>query len=759
MKTNKINFRLVHGVCLLLYGLAALLAAVETVQAQQAAPHIAYVYPAGGRQGAIFQATIGGQYLEGASKVYISDSGIQIKVGEYSKPMTPKQAMELRDKIQELQKKPKDAEIVKEIAEIRKKLSTFVRMPNLALSEKVILEITIDSDAEPGQRELRLATANGLSNPMVFQVGKLVEFSKKEEKTGGEQQRVNAPGGIREPRSGAPQADMNITLPTIVNGQIMPGEVDRYRFQARKGQQLVVAASARELIPYLADAVPGWFQAAVAIYDSKGNELAYDDHYRFHPDPVLYCKIPKDGEYKLEIRDSLYRGREDFVYRITIGELPFVTSIFPLGGPAGTQTTVALKGWNLSTPKNTMDAKDEGPGIIPLSVSKGILISNHVPFAVDALPECLEQEPNNQPTNAQQVMLPIIVNGRIDKPDNWDIFCFEGYTGEEIVAEVDARKLDSPLDSVLKLTDVNGRQLAYNDDYGDKGAGLSTHQADSLLSAVLPANGKYYLYVGDAQHKGGAEYGYRLRISEPRPDFALRVVPSSINVRGGASIPITVYALRKDGFTDEIAITLKDASKGFALSGARVPAKQDQVRLTLTAPQTPMEVPVNLTLEGRAMIKGQEIIRSAVPAEDMMQAFIYHHLVPEKDLMVAVTGRGRPRAPLKFLGELPVKLPTGGTAPVRFSLPRGPLMNQVQLALSDPPEGISIQNVSSSKEGIILLLHADVGKVKPGLKGNLIIDAFTERIQDPGGDGKQPVNKRRIPLGTLPAIQFEIVKQ
>lgn len=691
--------------------------------------------------------------------MYISGSGIQIKVGEYTKPLSPKQVMELRDKLQELQKKPKDAETLKEIAEIRKKISTFVRMPNSALAEKVTLDVTIDSDAEPGQRELRLATPNGLSNPLVFQVGQLAEFSKKESKSGGEQQRGNAPGGIRELRSSAAEAEMNITLPATVNGQIMPGDVDRYRFQARKGQHLVVAASARELIPYLADAVPGWFQAAVAIYDSKGNELAYDDHYRFHPDPVIYCKIPKDGEYVLEINDSLYRGREDFVYRITLGELPFVTSVFPLGGPAGTLTTVELKGWNLSAPKFTMDAKDKGAGILPLSVRKGVLISNHVPFAIDTLPECLDQEPNNQPANAQQVTLPIIVNGRIDKPGNWDIFRFEGRAGEEIVAEVDARKLDSPLDSVLKLTDADGRQLAYNDDFGDKGAGLSTHQADSLLKVTLPANGRYYIYLGDAQHKGGAEYGYRLRISEPRPDFALRIVPSSINVRAGASIPITVYALRKDGFSDEIALALKDAPKGFALSGSRVPAKQDQVRLTLTTPQTPLEEPINLSFEGSAVIQGQEVIRPAVPAEDMMQAFIYHHLVPSKDLMVAVTGRGRPRAPLKFLGEAPVKLPAGGTAPVRFSLPRGPLMNQVQLTLSDPPEGISIQNSSPSQGGVTLILHADVGKVKPGLTGNLIVDAFTEKTMDPSGDGKQPVNKRRIPLGTLPAIPFEIVKQ
>ena len=71
------------------------------------------------------------------------------------------------------------------------------------------------------------------------------------------------------------------------------------------------------------------------MYDAKGKELAYDDDYRFHPDPVLFFKVPEDGQYVIEIKDAIYRGRPDFVYRIAIGELPFITSIFPLGGRAG----------------------------------------------------------------------------------------------------------------------------------------------------------------------------------------------------------------------------------------------------------------------------------------------------------------------------------------------------------------------------------------------------------------------------------------
>src|ERR1043165_6303601 len=206
----------------------------------------------------------------------------------------------------------------------------------------------------------------------------------------------------------------------------MPGEVDRYRFSGRKGQQLVFITHARALIPYLADAVPGWFQAALTLYDASGKEVAHSDHFHFQPDPVLAYRVPKDGEYVLEIKDALYRGREDFVYRLEAGELPFVTSIFPLGGPAKTRTTVNLQGWNLPTSVLTLEPTVMHPGMLPLSVKNGDILSNQVPFAVDSLPECNEQEPNNSPKTAQSIKLGIIVNGRVSKPGTWDVFQFEG---------------------------------------------------------------------------------------------------------------------------------------------------------------------------------------------------------------------------------------------------------------------------------------------------------------------------------------------
>ena len=651
-----------------LLGLAAALLLAPNLPAQRS-PNIGYIYPAGGRQGATFQAVLSGQFLDGPTNVLISGEGVQATIVEYAKPLNGRQLLLLQDRLRNLRqglsaaKKTNTTVFVlsefntnevreigralaeAEVADLRQKLDNPKnrRPPNPQLGEDVKLKITVAPNAPPGERELRLLTAAGLSNPRVFRVDQLPEFSKKAEISLSGPRNANQPRSARRSNNNSPEKGLRITLPAQVNGQVMPGGVDRYEFTARRGVRLVAAVNARSLIPYIADAVPGWFQATLALYDSKGKELAYADDFRFNPDPVLYYEIPLDGDYALEIKDAIYRGREDFVYRITAGEVPFLTSIFPLGGKAGEQTTVEVKGWNLPTNTLVMDAKNKGPGAYPLSVRQEERVSNPVPFAVDALPEALEQEPNNSPERAQPVTLPIIVNGRIGRPGDRDVFRFEGRAGQEIVAEVYARRLNSPLDSVLKLTDAAGKPLAFNDDHEDKGSGLNTHHADSWLRATLPADGTYYVHLGDAQHKGGPEYAYRLHLRPPRPDFELRLAPSGLTVRGGASTPFTVYALRRDGFSGEIALRLVGAPATFALSTNRVPADKDEVQLTLTVRPMPPKELLSLRLEGRATIQGQEVVRPVVPAEDMMQAFAYRHLVPAQELMVAVRpGGARP---------------------------------------------------------------------------------------------------------------------
>ncbi len=154
-------------------------------RAQQIVPHIGYVYPAGGRQGATFEVTVGGQFLDGVTNAYVSGAGVQARVVEHVKPLTPAQFNDLRDKLKELLDKRAaaakqqrsrggegesqastkvtwTAEDEKMVAEIREKIANFVRRPaNPAIAETVTLQVTMAPDAEPGERELRLGTPLG----------------------------------------------------------------------------------------------------------------------------------------------------------------------------------------------------------------------------------------------------------------------------------------------------------------------------------------------------------------------------------------------------------------------------------------------------------------------------------------------------------------------------------------------------------------------------------------------------------------------
>ena len=61
-------------------------------------------------------------------------------------------------------------------------------------------------------------------------------------------------------------------------------------------------------------------------------------------------------------------------------------------------------------------------------------VSNPVPFALGTIPESLEVEPNNDIKHAQKVTLPAMINGRIDRRGDWDIFQFSGKANASIVA-------------------------------------------------------------------------------------------------------------------------------------------------------------------------------------------------------------------------------------------------------------------------------------------------------------------------------------
>jgi hypothetical protein len=353
------------------------------------------------------------------------------------------------------------------------------------------------------------------------------------------------------------------------------------------------------------------------------------------------------------------------------------------------------------------------------------------------------------------------------------MFRFEARAGEKVAAEVYGRRLNSPLDSLLQLTDASGNVLEWNDDYVLKAEhlhkdtqGLLTHHADSYLMAELPNDGQYCVRLVDSQRHGGQAYGYRLRIAPQGGDFALCVTPSTLSVRTGGIMPIAVHALRKDGFDGEIEVALQDAlpqgtpdgAAGFKLHGARIPAGCDYVRMTLKAPaQAPTE-PVRLQLEGRARIGGRTISHRAVPADDVMQAFLYRHLVPAQALMVFVQKARWGAPPVELAANGPIRIPAGGSAAVQLrAAGRRANFKDVQLELNEPPEGLTLRDVNIVPKGLEFRLEADKDLIQSGFAGNLIVEAFRESVVRQKG-GKPTKQKRRYSIGVFPAIPVQIVQ-
>jgi hypothetical protein len=697
--------------------------------------------------------------------VHISGEGVTAEVVRHIRPLRNKERMEIqkawneaRDRLRKEAKEKKTPmpsrleqyllfhKIAKESGITEAQLEAFDRWRkqrsdpkqqlNPQLEEMLIVRMTVAADAAPGLREVRLTTRNGMSNPVRFEVGMLAETS---EQTDAEDTTTVTEVG---------------KLPVVLNGQIMPGDVDQFRFAGRKGQKLVAAVAARKLVPYLADAVPGWFQATVALYDEHGREVAFADDYHFNPDPVLTCELPADGAYTLEIRDSIYRGREDFVYRVALGELPHVTAAFPLGGPVGKNTPIRLTGWNLPPQANSVTFDPSRRGLVPLTLPFVLAGGRSIHLDADDLPE--QAEPGgdipDEPAEAMAVKLPLVLNGRIDQPGDCDVLRFRASAGQQVVAEVRARALGSPLDALVRITSADGELLAAGDDCEDIGRGLVTHHADPYLRFTAPADGEYLLHLTDTQNAGGPAWGYRLRLSAPRPGFALRIVPSVVNARPGSTVSAQVHALRRDGFDGPIALSLVDAGEGFVLSGGLIPAGIDEIPVTLSLPRKVGKDPQprTLRLAGSAEVDGRTVRREARPAENVMQAFIYHHLVTSPAWIWMPAGSGGWVDWRLAEAEMPLELRPGQKTSLRVTGPRR-RASEVRLALAQPTEGVNLGRVQVEKDDLIVELRAQPDMAEMPSRGNLIIEAYMERKPRRGG-GKA----RRVPLGPLPAIPYVV---
>ena len=107
----------------------------------------------------------------------------------------------------------------------------------------------------------------------------------------------------------APPESQPVLLPASINGRIdAPHDRDNFRFNATKGEALLFRVESQNL-GFPLDAV-------LTLFDDADKQLAESDDTGKKSDPELKWTAPADGTFRVEIRDLLDRGGNNFVYRL-----------------------------------------------------------------------------------------------------------------------------------------------------------------------------------------------------------------------------------------------------------------------------------------------------------------------------------------------------------------------------------------------------------------------------------------------------------
>lgn len=349
----------------------------------QAAPRLNSLFPAGAQVGKMVEVKIQGSDLDGAHTIIVEgDPGIIGKlnagggeVDETHKPVFENncgQCHELRSPSNRSMTGTQWEAVVKRMvrdkgAEIsdddQTKITHYLKSAAKAAGG-MTAELEIAPDAQIGLREIRIVGKNGASTAWPFEVTDVADTVETESNNNFE-------------------AATSIELPIIVNGVVNSGgDEDYFSFEGLKDERCVFNVKA-----YRYNRISQqFFNPTIALFDAQGKELARSNGF-YSLDPLIDYTLPEDGTYYLRIRDLLYRGNPDSVYRLTMGVVPYNTYIYPTGGTIGTTIKTTIGGENLpETDFEVKLPKNQQPGVTLVRTPYGIF-----PFFANEYSEDLER--------------------------------------------------------------------------------------------------------------------------------------------------------------------------------------------------------------------------------------------------------------------------------------------------------------------------------------------------------------------------------
>src|SRR5262249_13821143 len=129
-------------------------------------------------------------------------------------------------------------------------------------------------------------------------------------------------------------------LPCVVVGKVAAESNDYYKITVTAGQRLSFDVLGRRL--------GGPIDPQITLLEAKTGRELPGAHSQDEPGLQTDCRLTytfKDaGDVLIEIRDVSYRGGDDYLYRLRIGDFPCATTPLPMAAKRGTKATVQFGG-------------------------------------------------------------------------------------------------------------------------------------------------------------------------------------------------------------------------------------------------------------------------------------------------------------------------------------------------------------------------------------------------------------------------------
>lgn len=460
----------------------------STAQAQYQR-HIENVLPRGGQRGTTVEVVIQGLFLEDPQEVVFYRPGIKAVDLEPLPDLTQFNAE-------------------KKLNPIEKRNGS--RAFGAVVKQQVKAKFIIAPDCPIGLHPLRMRTGKDITTLSTFWV---TPFRVQPEAEPYDDDNFNGTLAVAE------------SLPagnTTVTGYIRPGESmdhDIYKVTRKKGERISVEVNSVRLSAIWW--ARGELDLLVKIIDAGGNELVLsDDTAMLVQDPLVSILAPKDGDYYIDIAQSLFSNTSNTFYQhylAHIGTFETPQAVYPAGGPADEPLAVTLIG----------DPQGDRPHKIALPSEPGDFefdcgASYPLSMRASKLRNVLESTgaASGEATTAGE--LPVALNGIIRRPNEVDAFRLLPKKGQAYLVRVYSRSLGTPLDPQIELVpegtdevEVSGDDVANYEERGLPGVPNQFRRLSIMDPSVLwtpKKDGAYVLRIKDIRNQGSPTCVYRVEI-------------------------------------------------------------------------------------------------------------------------------------------------------------------------------------------------------------------------------------------------------